>query len=54
MHMNFHLAFEKEGVPQDKRETIFRYGKSERNAPMFVSDLIGGAVPCRTSPLTVS
>ena len=26
MHMNFHLAFEKEKVPVDKRETIFRYG----------------------------
>lgn len=30
MHMNFHLAFEKEGVPEDMRETIFRYGKGER------------------------
>ena len=26
MHMNFHLAFEKEKVPVDKRETVFRYG----------------------------
>lgn len=34
MHMNFHLAFEKEGVPEDKRETIFRYG--ERNSARFV------------------
>lgn len=30
MHMNFHLAFEKEGVPEDKRETVFRYGKGIR------------------------
>ena len=26
MHMNFHLAFEKLGVPIENRETIFRYG----------------------------
>lgn len=25
MHMNFHLAFEKLGVPEDMRETVFRY-----------------------------
>lgn len=27
MHMNFLLAFDKEEVPQDKRETVFRYGE---------------------------
>lgn len=32
MHMNFHLAFEKEGVPEDKRETIFRYGETTTKA----------------------
>ena len=30
MHMNFHLAFEKEGVPEDQRETVFRYGEGDR------------------------
>ncbi len=25
MNMNFHLAFEKLGVPPENRETIFRY-----------------------------
>lgn len=30
MHMNFYLAFEKEGVLEDQRETIFRYGKGEQ------------------------
>ena len=32
MHMNFHLAFEKEGVPEDQRETVFRYGKREQSS----------------------
>lgn len=34
MHMNFYLAFEKEAVPKDKRETIFRYGTWERQGRM--------------------
>ena len=27
MNMNFNGAFDKLGVPEDQRETIFRYGK---------------------------
>ncbi|CAM9154211.1 unnamed protein product, partial [Hapterophycus canaliculatus] len=32
MHMNFYLAFEKEAVPQDKRETVFRYDDTNPEA----------------------
>jgi glutaminyl-tRNA synthetase len=32
MHMNFHLAFEKLGVPSDMRETIFRYDDTNPEA----------------------
>lgn len=49
MHMNFHLAFDKEGVPEDKRETVFRYGEQA----LFVTPTEGArwtllycAAPC--------
>eukprot|EP00624_Nannochloropsis_granulata_P002014 evm.model.NODE_19488_length_45021_cov_26.593590.7 len=32
MHMNFHLAFEKLGVPEDMRETVFRYDDTNPEA----------------------
>jgi glutaminyl-tRNA synthetase len=32
MHMNFHLAFEKLGVAEENRETIFRYDDTNPEA----------------------
>ena len=32
MNMNFYLAFEKLGIPEDKRETIFRYDDTNPEA----------------------
>ena len=32
LHMNFHGAFEKLGVPEDKRRTIFRYDDTNPEA----------------------